>query len=297
MADTVLHRCLLQCRFFGVAPSTRQTYQSGFNAFIKFCSQFDITPFPASSLTLEYFCAHASQHVSYKTLKVYLSSIRLAHIEQGLPDPTESATLHLVCRGIRRQQGDNQRTRLPITINLLRTLKEQLRLSSYYTTLEQCMLWAVFTVAFYGFFRASELLQTKWSDIALFSTQMSINLQQSKMDPFRRGITIQIFSTGSSTCPIRAMTLYSKLVKNNNATTLIFRAGRFNPLTIQQLNKAIRHLLQRGEINHKNFASRSFQIGAATTAAAAGLPAWLIKHWDVGVAMLTCHTFAALVRS
>ena len=32
-------------------------------------------------------------------------------------------------------------------------------------------------------FRASELLQTKWSDIALFPTQMSINLQQSKTDP------------------------------------------------------------------------------------------------------------------
>ena len=37
------------------------------------------------------------------------------------------------------------------------------------------MLWTVFTVAFYGFFGASELLQTEWSDIALFPTQMSIN--------------------------------------------------------------------------------------------------------------------------
>ena len=35
-----------------VAPSTCHTYQSGLNAFITFCSQFDITPFPASSLTL-----------------------------------------------------------------------------------------------------------------------------------------------------------------------------------------------------------------------------------------------------
>ena len=62
-----------------------------------------------------------------------------------------------------------------------------------------------------------------------------------------------------------------------NATTPIFRARRFNPLTIQQLNKAIHRLLQRGEINLKNFASHSFQIGVATTAAAARLPIWLIK--------------------
>ena len=147
-------------------------------------SQFGIAPFPAISLTLEYFCAQASEHVSYKTLKVYLSSIRLAHIEQGLPDPTESTTLHLVCRGIRHQQGDHQRTRLPITINLLRTLKEQLQLSNYYTILEQRMLWAVFTVAFYGFFRVSELLKTlHWSDIALSTTKMSVTLHHSKTNP------------------------------------------------------------------------------------------------------------------
>ena len=60
-------------------------------------------------------------------------TFRLAHIDQGLSNPTESATLHLVCRGTHHQQGDNQRTRLPITINLLQTLKKQLQLSSYYT--------------------------------------------------------------------------------------------------------------------------------------------------------------------
>ena len=47
------------------------------------------------------------------------------------------------------------------------------------------MLWAVFTVALYGFFRASELLQTKRSDFTPFPTQMSINLQHSKTDPFQ----------------------------------------------------------------------------------------------------------------
>ena len=115
-------------------------------------------------------------------------------MEQSLSDPTESTTLHFVCRGIHCQQGDHQRTRLPITINLLRTLKEQLQLLNYYAILEQHMLWAVFTVAFYGFLRASELLKTlHWSDIALSTTKMSVTLHQSKTDPFRRGQTIQNF--------------------------------------------------------------------------------------------------------
>ena len=224
------------------------------------------------------FCAQASQHISYKTLKVYLSGIRLAHIERGLPDPTDSPSLHLVCRGIRRQQGDSKRTRLPITINLLRLLKQHLRSCTSYSLIEQRMLWAMFTVAFYGFFRASELLSNlTWSDVVLSSTQMTITLYQSKTDPFRRGQCVHIFASGSSTCPIRAMNCYRTLVGSPNTDDPVFKAGQFNPLTQNKVNKVLRHLLQQSGINDGNYASHSFRIGAATTAAAAGIPGSLIK--------------------
>ena len=77
----------------------------------------------------------------------------MMHIEQGLLDPTTDESLHLVCRGIRRQQDNPERKRLPITINLLRTLKSQLRLTNY-SPLEQRMLWSSFTLSFYAFLRS-----------------------------------------------------------------------------------------------------------------------------------------------
>ena len=46
------------------------------------------------------------------------------------------------------------------------------------------------------------------------------------MNPFQRGITIQIFSTGSSMCNMKAIIPNSKLVKNNNGSTPVFSAGR-----------------------------------------------------------------------
>ena len=49
--------------------------------------------------------------------------------------PTITYVLHLVCRGIRRLQGDKIRKRLPITINLLKTLKSQLANSTFLTVL------------------------------------------------------------------------------------------------------------------------------------------------------------------
>ena len=131
MANSSIHECLLQCQCNGVSQITRQTYQSGLARCNFFCSQHHLTTIPASSLTLQYFCAQQSKRVSYRIIKVYLAGIRLAHIESGIPDPTANSLLQLVCRGIHRLQGDSQRTCLPITVNLLHTLKNQSDQSIY----------------------------------------------------------------------------------------------------------------------------------------------------------------------
>ena len=140
------------------------------------------------------------------------------------------------------------------------------------------MLWALFTLAFYGFFRASELLSNlRWLDLTLSSNQISVILHQSKTDPFRRGQTIHVFVNGSSTCPVRAITCYCNLVHHTDATDQVFKVGRFHPLMLNTLNEVLRYLLWQGGINQANYASHSFRIGATTTTAATGIPAWLIK--------------------
>ena len=215
--------------------------------------------------------------MSYKTIKVYLAAIRHCHIELDLPDPTASNLLHLICRGIRRLQGDNQRIRLPITINLLHTIKEHLRRSTF-TVQEQRMLWAAFTTAFYGFLRVGELTNLRWNDISFLPDHMSITLQQSKTDPFRRGCKIKIFSTKTSTCPYHAMKCYRRLTDNVVASNHLFQSGRFHPLSRPAVTNTLRDLLKTAGLDYSLYASHSFRIGAATTAAAAGLPAWLIKN-------------------
>ena len=181
MANPSIHNRLMQLRYHGVAESTHRTYQSGLIAYTSFCFRFNINPLPATSLTLQYFCADKSQSISYQTLKVYLAAIRLMHIE---PDPTMDQTLLLVCRGIRRHQKVTERRGLPITIDILKSLKSYLRLSNY-TLCEQCMLWSSFTLSFYGFLRASECLSLTWSDIKRTGNHLVIELHQSKTDLFR----------------------------------------------------------------------------------------------------------------
>ena len=192
MADSFLSTSLRQFIYLGVAPSTRQTYTSGINSYLQFCSQFNITPYPASSLTLQFFCTHLAQHISYKSIKVYLAGIPLAHVELGYSDPTSSEPLRLVVRDIRRLQGDSTSLRrLPVTIDLLRTLKQQIRISNF-SPVKQRLLWAAFTTAFYGFLRVSEFTSStsdsatlQWS-VSHYHQTLSIRLRNQRLIHFAR---------------------------------------------------------------------------------------------------------------
>ena len=192
MAHPVLGTLLVQYLTLGVAPSTRRMYQAGVRSYLQFFNLFNIVPFPASSLTLCYFCAHIACQVSHKTIKVYLSGVRLEHLECGLPDPTDDELLWLLCKGIKRSQGDTSRLSLPIPINILKVLKSELRIDLSYTLLEKRLLWSTFTLPFYGFLRASEFASSNllWSNVELTPATVTIHLRQSKTDPFRCGQSI-----------------------------------------------------------------------------------------------------------
>jgi len=57
----------------------------------------------------------------------------------------------------------------------------------------------------------------------------------------------------------------------------VFKGGKFSPLDKQHLTSSIRHLLQNTQYSHQQYFSHSFESGATATAAAAGIPEWLIK--------------------
>ena len=102
-------------------------------------------------------------------------------------------------------------------------------------------------------------------------------LEQSKTDPFHCGHTITTYATGTSTCPLRALKLYTEASTPSQANSPVFKGGRFFPLDRQHLAITVHHLLQNTQYNQQHYTSHSFRSGAATTAAAAPIPDWLIK--------------------
>ena len=87
---------------------------------------------------------------------------------------------------------------------------------------------------------------------------------------------------------------------NKLPSALVFSAGIFSPLTSQRLNTVIHCLLQQAGLNHSDYTSYSFMMGAATTVAAAGLPIWLIKklgRWTSNVYRSYIHCPATVTSS
>ena len=142
--------------------------------------------------------------VSYKTIKIYLAGIRLKHTEREFQDSTNDELPRLLCKGIKHSHGANRGTRLPITINILHTLKCKLREETSYSLLEKRLLWSAFTIAFYEFLRASEFTtpELTWSHIQLHTDKVVVFIQQCKTDPFRQGHTMAIYATETSNCPV-----------------------------------------------------------------------------------------------
>ena len=143
------------------------------------------------------------------------------------------------------------------------------------------------TVAFFGFLRLGELTCNSTFDPKYHLMHrdmprcspmyMLVRLKVSKTDPFRQGQTIVIGKTNSPLCPISAMVAYfdSRASSFGSGPLFIYVSGAF--LTREKLTRETRLLISKGGLDSSEFAGHSFRIGAATTAASANLPSWLIK--------------------
>ena len=107
-----------------VAASTRKTYSSGERRFLNFCtlhSPHKSTPITTDEETLFQYVAYLAKTIKHSSIKGYLAAVRHLHICSGYGlDLKKFIRLQLVCRGIKRSQGDSSRIRLPITITHLK---------------------------------------------------------------------------------------------------------------------------------------------------------------------------------
>ena len=144
----------------GLATSTQRVYRSGSSRYQKFCYQHDLQPYPVTESVLALFTASLfRQGLTAGTIKTYLSSVRYTQISLGLGDPHAKAMpqLEYVVKGLKRKTaGQTARTRLPITVQILRDLKAVWHVAP--DQFNASMLWAASCMCFFGFLRTGEIV-------------------------------------------------------------------------------------------------------------------------------------------
>ena len=115
------------------------------------------------------------------------------------------------------------------------------------------------------------------SDVSVSHDSLEIHISESKTDPFRKGHTLTLTATHTSTCPVSAFKKYITLRTNapRDTPVFVFQSGTY--LTRSNLTAVLRRLLANAGHDPTVYSSHSFRIGAATTAATVGTPAWLIQ--------------------
>ena len=144
------------------------------------------------------------------------------------------------------------------------------------------MLRAACTLAFHGFLRCSEFTSNLPRSNVKVKQQprphLELTLQSSKTDPFRRGATVTIGPSGDTCCAVSALGDYLKATQHLDDRSPLFQLSSGLPLSRPLLTQYIqRVLLEAGVPQASQYMSHSFRIGAATSAAEAGIPSWLIK--------------------
>ena len=106
-------------------------------------------------------------------------------------------------------------------------------------------------------------------------SMVSILLQRTKTDQAYQGVKVILARTVGNLCPVEALLSYLGHRGHNPGS--LFRWADGSPLTRAQLVVEVRRALQKAGLPEKNYTGHSFHIGAATTAAVAGVEDAMIQ--------------------
>ncbi|CAG2231525.1 unnamed protein product [Mytilus edulis] len=132
------------------------------------------------------------------------------------------------------------------------------------------------------------------SDLQITADCIFVTLKKSKTDPFRQGITIPLYKTGCSICPVLSILKYNQLMQSGN-TEAFFISEDMKPLNRKFF---ISHVILG--LSCYSYNGHSFRIGAATSAQEARLEDHLIQtlgRWSSNCYTRYIHTSPNVLKN
>ena len=118
-----------------------------------------------------------------------------------------------------------------------------------------------------------------YTDVMVDNTEkpqyITVRIKASKTDPFRKGTTVYLGTTGTDLCPVAAILDY--MVRRGNHPGPMFQFQDHRPLTRARLGAELREALKAVGYDPHKYVGHSYRIGAATTASLCGIQDSTIK--------------------
>jgi hypothetical protein len=240
--------------------------------------------------------AHSIDKLMYPSIRNYLHGIATTQMELGYSNPlTQSPLVWRMFKAVKRIQGQQVvRKRLPITVSILSQINSFIDTNN---ELDLCMRAAMW-LGTCGLLRAGEFVQKPTTKYSLklqhltfhdaknniidphhlkgeqIPVYMSLKLDQSKTDPFRKGTNVIIGNPQA----IQYMLAYLHHRNQRLARQPLFVGNDGQALTASALIKFTQALIEKANIpNARLFLGHSFRKGGATSLHEAGHPDSLIK--------------------
>ena len=251
-----------------------------------------VLPPISESLLIQFiaYCAN-TLHIKWCTIQIYISGLRFHYIKAGYNKPFELFDrMRYILKAVKRSQGHMSTSiRYPITFNILYKMCILLY-QGVFSPYTDKMLACAFQLAFFGFLRCGEFTVQSTSDTSkvirikdiVFAEENScfiLHLRSTKTDQNGKGTNIKIFSNNFM-CPVKTMLAFISLRLQQGATaeSPLFLEFTQSVLTRSKLIYYLHHILCILGIDDTAYSGHSFRIGAATTAAAAGVPDHMIQN-------------------
>lgn len=298
MAGSATHHCsaaylqTVASQLFqaSLSPSTVTSYERMFQRYVDFCNmQFKNMPlFPSTQDMVSQFVASLFvDNLSPSTIASYISAISFAHKCRDAPDPTSSFVIKKILKGIQNTKGKLD-SRLPITGAILIKI---LNATSHVVSnrFHQSLLRAMFLLAFHAFLRIGEITTRRPtdSDKVLQShdvswqrdhgsvTGISVSMtlyKHSNMHPK----TIFIPVTNGPFCPVASLSAY--LTRSGHCDGPLFQFPCGAAIPHAYCSSTLKSILIFIGLDPQFYKGHSFRIGAATAAAARGVPMSIIQN-------------------
>lgn len=215
--------------------------------------------------------------LSPSTIASHMSAIRFWHDLHNWDSPTKHIIVQKMLMGARHIHAQPQ-LRTPVTPTILRALLSAIEAMPWSSYIKRLYM-AMYTLAFYAFLRVGEMTHSRHAlrhqDCVLHPSAITLTFRSYK---FSRGgqTSLVIPAANHDLCPHQHMSQY--LFMRPRGAVLLFVDQHGNGVSGRRFTTHLRDVVDYARLSNLNIKPHSFRIGAATTAANAGISADAIQR-------------------